>query len=131
MQLRAIIRCDGMAMIERGGVHRKGGVRIEDHQVGVQTDRDGARTIPAPAPGRRPRAHIRYSSWCRSAASVRVGGRAAAASDDFFAPRASLLEPEPAAFVPGKFTSRGKWMDGWESLSLARVRKGAPCRTCA
>ena len=48
-------------------------------------------------------------------ASARVGGRAIAASDDFFAPRANLLKPDPAVFVPGKFTSRGKWMDGWES----------------
>jgi allantoicase len=48
-------------------------------------------------------------------ASGRVGGRAIASSDDFFAPRANLLKPEPAVFVPGRFTSRGKWMDGWES----------------
>jgi allantoicase len=48
-------------------------------------------------------------------ASARVGGRAIASSDDFFAPRANLLRPEAAIFVPGKFTSRGKWMDGWES----------------
>jgi allantoicase len=48
-------------------------------------------------------------------ASARVGGRAIAASDDFFAPRANLLKAAPAVFRPGKFTSRGKWMDGWES----------------
>jgi allantoicase len=48
-------------------------------------------------------------------ASARVGGRALASSDDFFAPRANLLKPAPAIFVPGKFTSRGKWIDGWES----------------
>ena len=48
-------------------------------------------------------------------ASVRVGGRTLDASDDFFAPRSNLLKPEPPIFVPGKFTSRGKWMDGWES----------------
>jgi allantoicase len=47
--------------------------------------------------------------------SARVGARAIAASDDFFAPRANLLKPEPAVFVAGKFTTRGKWMDGWES----------------
>ena len=44
-----------------------------------------------------------------------MGGRAIASSDDFFAPRANLLKPESAVFVAGKFTSRGKWMDGWES----------------
>ena len=48
-------------------------------------------------------------------ASARLGGRAIAASDDFFAPRSNLLKPEPAIFVPGRFTARGKWMDGWES----------------
>jgi len=48
-------------------------------------------------------------------ASLRVGGRALAANDDFFAPKSNLLKPEPAIFIPGKFTSRGKWMDGWES----------------
>ncbi|HSC26236.1 MAG TPA: allantoicase, partial [Vicinamibacterales bacterium] len=53
-------------------------------------------------------------------ASARLGGRAIAASDEFFAPKSSLLKPEPAVFVPGKFTARGKWMDGWES----RRRRG-------
>jgi allantoicase len=48
-------------------------------------------------------------------ASSRVGGRAIATSDDFFASKSNLLKPEPAIFVPGRFTSRGKWMDGWES----------------
>jgi allantoicase len=48
-------------------------------------------------------------------ASGRVGARAVAANDEFFAPRANLLKPEPAVFVPGRFTSRGKWMDGWET----------------
>ncbi len=48
-------------------------------------------------------------------ASSRVGGRAIATSDDFFAPKANLLKPGPAIFIPGKYTPRGKWMDGWES----------------
>ncbi len=48
-------------------------------------------------------------------ASARVGGRALAANDEFFAPKSNLLKPEPPLFIPGKFTSRGKWMDGWES----------------
>lgn len=48
-------------------------------------------------------------------ASSRLGGRAVAASDDFFAPKSNLLKAEPPIFIPGKFTSRGKWMDGWES----------------
>jgi allantoicase len=48
-------------------------------------------------------------------ASARVGGRAIGASDDFFAPKSNLLKPDPPIFIPGKFTARGKWMDGWES----------------
>lgn len=48
-------------------------------------------------------------------ASARVGGKPLATNDDFFAPMANLVKPEPPVFVPGKFTSRGKWMDGWES----------------
>jgi allantoicase len=48
-------------------------------------------------------------------ASARVGGRALATNDDFFASRTNLVKPEPPIFIPGKFTSRGKWMDGWES----------------
>src|SRR3954462_3501949 len=48
-------------------------------------------------------------------ASSRLGGRAIAANDDFFAPRANLVKPEPPIFIPEKFTPRGKWMDGWES----------------
>ena len=48
-------------------------------------------------------------------ASARVGGRAVATSDDFFAPMSALIKAGPPVFIPGKYTSRGKWMDGWES----------------
>src|SRR5262245_9781569 len=48
-------------------------------------------------------------------AGARLGGEALACSDDFFAEMDNLLKPEPAVFIPGKFTTRGKWMDGWES----------------
>jgi len=48
-------------------------------------------------------------------ASARVGGRAVATNDDFFAPMSNLVKAEPAVFIPGKYTPRGKWMDGWES----------------
>ena len=48
-------------------------------------------------------------------ASSRVGGRAVAASDEFFAPKSNLVNPAAPIFIPGKFTDRGKWMDGWES----------------
>jgi allantoicase len=48
-------------------------------------------------------------------ASARVGARAIAASDEFFAAKGNLIKPAPAIFIPDKFTARGKWMDGWES----------------
>lgn len=48
-------------------------------------------------------------------ASGRVGGRAIATNDDFFAAKSNLVKSEPAVFIPGKYTTRGKWMDGWES----------------
>ncbi len=48
-------------------------------------------------------------------ASARVGARAIAANDDFFAPKSNLLKPGAAVFIPDKYTTRGKWMDGWES----------------
>ena len=48
-------------------------------------------------------------------ASSRVGGKALATSDDFFAGMENLLLPERAVFIADKFTEHGKWMDGWES----------------
>ena len=48
-------------------------------------------------------------------ASARVGGRAIETNDDFFASKSNLVKPGPAVFIPGKYTTRGKWMDGWES----------------
>lgn len=48
-------------------------------------------------------------------ASSRVGGTVIVANDEFFAPKENLLNPDPAVFIPGKFTQFGKWMDGWET----------------
>ena len=48
-------------------------------------------------------------------ADARLGAVALAASDDFFADKARMLNPEPAVFIPGKYDQNGKWMDGWES----------------
>jgi allantoicase len=53
-------------------------------------------------------------------AAARVGGRALLASDEFFAPKENLLTPGRGVFVEGKYTDRGKWMDGWET----RRRRG-------
>lgn len=54
-------------------------------------------------------------------AAADLGGRALAASDEFFAEAQNLLQPGRAVFAEGKFTDRGKWMDGWES----RRKRGA------
>ena len=48
-------------------------------------------------------------------AAERLGGRVLEANDDFFAPKENLLKEWKPVFVEGKYTSRGKWMDGWES----------------
>lgn len=48
-------------------------------------------------------------------AAERLGGSVLWASDDFFASKDNLLKPEEAIFIEGKYTDRGKWMDGWES----------------
>lgn len=48
-------------------------------------------------------------------ASERLGGKALATSDDFFAEKENLLKETESIFIPDKYTDRGKWMDGWES----------------
>jgi allantoicase len=48
-------------------------------------------------------------------AARRLGGMVLAANDEFFAPKERLLEPTAPVFVPGRYTDRGKWMDGWET----------------
>lgn len=48
-------------------------------------------------------------------AQPRLGGKAIAATDEFFAPLERMLNPEPAVFIPGKYDDNGKWMDGWET----------------
>jgi len=48
-------------------------------------------------------------------AAERLGGSVLAANDEFFAPKEQLLDPAPPVFIDGKYTDRGKWMDGWET----------------
>jgi allantoicase len=66
-------------------------------------------------------------------AARRLGGTVLAASDEFFGPMERLLEPGPAVFEAGRYTDRGKWMDGWETRrrrgpgnDWALVRLGLP-----
>src|SRR5215213_5242264 len=48
-------------------------------------------------------------------ASERVGGAVLYANDDFFAPKENLVRQPAPVWAEGKYTERGKWMDGWES----------------
>lgn len=48
-------------------------------------------------------------------AAEQLGGRALYANDEFFAEKENLLKPGRGVFIEGKYTDRGKWMDGWES----------------
>ena len=48
-------------------------------------------------------------------ASEWLGGAVLVANDDFFAPKENLLKASVPVFIEGKYTDRGKWMDGWES----------------
>ena len=48
-------------------------------------------------------------------ASEKLGGAVLFSNDDFFAPKENLLKASAPVFIEGKYTDRGKWMDGWES----------------
>jgi allantoicase len=68
-------------------------------------------------------------------ASERLGGAVLYANDDFFAPKENLLKASAPVFVEGKYTERGKWMDGWESrrrrtpgFDWSLIRLGLPGR---
>jgi len=48
-------------------------------------------------------------------ASDRFGAVALAANDEFFAPKENLIRPPAPRWIDGRYTDRGKWMDGWET----------------
>lgn len=48
-------------------------------------------------------------------AAERLGGRAVAANDEFFAPKENLLKAAEPVFEAERYTNHGKWMDGWET----------------
>ncbi len=48
-------------------------------------------------------------------ASIKLGGKALEASDEFFAEKENLLKEGRGIYITDKYTDRGKWMDGWES----------------
>ena len=66
-------------------------------------------------------------------AAARLGGTVVSANDEFFAPRENLLVESAPVFIEGKYTERGKWMDGWETRRRREpghdwciIRLGAP-----
>jgi allantoicase len=48
-------------------------------------------------------------------AQPRLGAEVVYATDDFFADKSRLIDSAEPVFIPGKYDSNGKWMDGWES----------------
>lgn len=48
-------------------------------------------------------------------AAGQLGALPLHANDEFFADKENMVQPGPAVFIDGKYTDRGKWMDGWES----------------
>lgn len=48
-------------------------------------------------------------------AAERLGGAILTANDEFFAEKENLLKAAKPVFIDGKYTDRGKWMDGWET----------------
>jgi allantoicase len=48
-------------------------------------------------------------------ASERLGASVIAANDEFFAPKECLIRAAAPIWIEGKYTERGKWMDGWET----------------
>jgi allantoicase len=68
-------------------------------------------------------------------AAERLGGAVLYANDEFFAPKENLLKAGEPVFIEGKYTDRGKWMDGWESrrrrtpgFDWCLIRLGLPGR---
>ena len=58
--------------------------------------------------------HNPFRQWVRLE-QRRLGSRVVYATDDFFAPKERLINPEPPVFIADKYDDNGKWMDGWES----------------
>ncbi|NIL95205.1 MAG: allantoicase [Woeseiaceae bacterium] len=61
-----------------------------------------------------------FHEWIRLE-QPRLGSRVTHATDEFFAAKERLIQPEAPVFEDGKYDDHGKWMDGWESR-----RKRAP-----
>ena len=56
-----------------------------------------------------------FASDIINLASPRMGAAVIFATDEFFASKERLIEDTEPQFIPDKYDSHGKWMDGWES----------------
>jgi len=55
-----------------------------------------------------------FHAWVRLE-QPRLGSRVVYATDEFFAAKERMIEPQDPVFIDGKYDDHGKWMDGWES----------------
>jgi len=55
-----------------------------------------------------------YHEWIQLE-QPRLGTKVSYASDEFFAAKERLIEPQAPIFIDDKYDDHGKWMDGWES----------------
>lgn len=64
--------------------------------------------------------------------SERLGGRALACSDEWFAACANLVKPGRGVFKEGCFVATGQWMDGWETRRSfgRRAQQQSDCDWC-
>ncbi|MGI9289269.1 MAG: allantoicase [Pseudomonadales bacterium] len=57
----------------------------------------------------------KFSSQYIDLLNEKVGGRALACSDEWFAECSNLVKADEPVFKEGHFIATGQWMDGWES----------------
>jgi allantoicase len=55
-----------------------------------------------------------FATWVRLE-QPRLGTCVTFASDEFFAAKERLIDPDEPVFIEDKYDDHGKWMDGWES----------------
>jgi allantoicase len=55
-----------------------------------------------------------FQAWVRLE-QPRLGSSVVFATDEFFAAKERLIEPQDPVFIEDKYDDHGKWMDGWES----------------
>eukprot|EP00927_Polykrikos_kofoidii_P043174 TRINITY_DN37225_c0_g1_i1.p1 TRINITY_DN37225_c0_g1~~TRINITY_DN37225_c0_g1_i1.p1 ORF type:complete len:1056 (+),score=177.89 TRINITY_DN37225_c0_g1_i1:156-3170(+) len=89
--------------------------RVKVSELPPSNDLDGHKTLVAPS-----RPHIvatKPKPWTEltNLLSARLGAQVIFSSDDWFSACEKLIADGPPIFLPDKFTSWGKWMDGWES----------------